>query len=91
MNECNFYDVEEIYSDCTVQILRNSVTGCKSIGWWRNDAPPIGMCADNRFEKMKAAMCDHYCKYADSSGISADELIDNYCPVCPLNNLGGDD
>ena len=30
------YDVEEIYEDCTVQILRNSITGRTSIGWWEN-------------------------------------------------------
>lgn len=32
----NIYDVEEIHRDCTVQILRNSVTGEVSIGWWEN-------------------------------------------------------
>ena len=35
--ETNIYDIEEIYPDCTVQILRNSVTGEISIGWWEND------------------------------------------------------
>ena len=34
--EVNMYDVEEIYDNCTVQILRNSATGEKSVGWWRN-------------------------------------------------------
>ena len=29
------YDEEEIIEGCTVQILRNSVTGEVSIGWWR--------------------------------------------------------
>lgn len=33
----DFYDEEEIIENCTVQILRNSVTGKQSIGWWRND------------------------------------------------------
>ena len=33
----NIYDVEEIYHNCTVQVLRNSFTGAVSIGWWPND------------------------------------------------------
>ena len=28
------YDQEEIHHGCTVQVLRNSVTGAVSIGWW---------------------------------------------------------
>ena len=35
--ETNIYDQEEIHENCTVQILRNSVTGEESIGWWEND------------------------------------------------------
>lgn len=30
------YDQEETFPDCTVQILRNSITGETSIGWWEN-------------------------------------------------------
>ena len=30
----NIYDLEEVHHNCTVQILRNSVTGETSIGWW---------------------------------------------------------
>ena len=30
----NIFDEEEIHHNCTVQILRNSVTGETSIGWW---------------------------------------------------------
>lgn len=30
----NIYDIEEIHHKCTVQVLRNSVTGEVSIGWW---------------------------------------------------------
>ena len=33
----SFYDTEEIYPDCTVQVLSNSKTGDVSVGWWRND------------------------------------------------------
>ena len=36
----NIFDEEEIYENCTVQILRNSVTGEMSIGWWPNSDPP---------------------------------------------------
>lgn len=34
--EINLYDIEETYPNCTVQILRNSVTGDVSVGWVRN-------------------------------------------------------
>lgn len=32
--ETNIYDIEEIHHNCTVQVLRNSVTGDVSVGWW---------------------------------------------------------
>lgn len=35
--ETNIFDQEEIYPNCTVQVLTNTVTGEISIGWWRND------------------------------------------------------
>ena len=35
-----YYDVEEIHHNCTVQVLRNTVTGHISIGWWENDKHP---------------------------------------------------
>lgn len=38
--ETNIYDIEEIHHNCTVQILRNSVTGEQSIGWWPEEQPP---------------------------------------------------
>lgn len=41
--EMNIFDERVIYTDCTVEILRNSVTGQESVGWWRNDNPPKGM------------------------------------------------
>ena len=31
------FDIEEIHQNCTVQILRNSVTGEISLGWWENE------------------------------------------------------
>lgn len=40
--EINAYDKEEIYHDCTVQVLTNTVTGEVSIGWWRNEKKPKG-------------------------------------------------
>lgn len=34
--ETNIYDQEEIYHNCTVQVLRNSVTGDVSrLRWWK--------------------------------------------------------
>lgn len=35
--ETNIYDKEEIYPDCTVQVLTNTATGETSVGWWRNE------------------------------------------------------
>lgn len=32
----NLFDTEEIHSNCTVQILSNSITGQTSVGWWDN-------------------------------------------------------
>lgn len=42
--EMNVFDEEEIYPNCTVQVLRNSVTGEVSVGWWRNES---GVGGDN--------------------------------------------
>lgn len=30
------FDEVETYENCTVQILKNSVTGEISVGWWKN-------------------------------------------------------
>jgi hypothetical protein len=38
----SIFDEREIHLNCTVEILRNSVTGETSIGWWENDHPPVG-------------------------------------------------
>lgn len=35
--ECRIYDKEEVYDNCTVQVLTNTVTGEVSIGWWENE------------------------------------------------------
>lgn len=43
VNEINLFDEEEFHFDCTVHILRNSVTGHVSVGWWDNDNPPATM------------------------------------------------
>lgn len=40
--EINLFDQEEIHTNCTVQIWRNSKTGEESVGWWDNDNPPKG-------------------------------------------------
>lgn len=36
--EPNIYDQEDRHENCTVQILRNGLTGAYSFGWWENDA-----------------------------------------------------
>lgn len=33
----NIYDKEEIFRGCIVQVLRNSVTGDVSVGWWKEE------------------------------------------------------
>lgn len=38
--ESNLFDKEEIYPDCTVQVLTNTLTGETSVGWRENDNPP---------------------------------------------------
>ena len=35
--ETNFFDKEEIFENCTVQVLTNTATGEVSVGWWRNE------------------------------------------------------
>jgi len=39
--ETNMFDKVERYENCTVEVLTNTITGEVSIGWWRNDTPPI--------------------------------------------------
>jgi len=41
--ETNVFDKEEVFEDCTVQVLTNTVTGETSVGWWRNVNPPMGV------------------------------------------------
>lgn len=38
--ETNLFDQEELHTDCTVQVLTNSVTGECSVGWWDNSTQP---------------------------------------------------
>lgn len=33
---CEFYDREDIYENCTVQVLTNTMSGRTSVGWWQN-------------------------------------------------------
>jgi len=35
--DTNLFDEEEIYDNCTVQVLHNSVTDEYSVGWWNNE------------------------------------------------------
>lgn len=44
----DFYDVEETFPDCTVQILRNTETGQISLGWWENGGRRISTPEDLR-------------------------------------------
>ena len=42
--EVSFYDKEETYPNCTVQVLTNTVTGDVSVGWWKNGGAEDGKC-----------------------------------------------
>ena len=35
--ETNIFDIVEEYEDCTVQVLKNSITGETSVGWHKNN------------------------------------------------------
>lgn len=35
-SQIEYFDIEEIHPDCTVQVLKNSETGAISVGWWEN-------------------------------------------------------
>lgn len=35
--EVNLYEEVELHTNCTVQILRNALTGELSVGWWENN------------------------------------------------------
>ena len=41
--ETNIFDKREVFTDCTVEVLTNTVTGEVSVGWWQNSNPPAGM------------------------------------------------
>lgn len=34
------FDREDIYHNCTVQVLTNTVTGEESVGWWKEGEEP---------------------------------------------------
>lgn len=43
MDKDDYFEEEELYPDCTVQILRHKRTGEISVGWWRNGIREILM------------------------------------------------
>lgn len=76
--DCNIYDQVEEISNCTVQILRNSVTGKESVGWKQN--PP----ARWKQEKHGSWMYQHCsgCDYIN-------EKKTKYCPECGSKMVNG--
>lgn len=40
--EVNTFDKEEVFRDCTVQVLTNTATGETSVGWWKHDGDEGG-------------------------------------------------
>lgn len=41
VTETNIFDKEEIYPNCTVQVLTNTTTGEISVGWWVNEESEV--------------------------------------------------
>ena len=41
--ESGLFDTTEVFRNCTVQVLRNTVTGETSVGWGPNDEPPASL------------------------------------------------
>lgn len=37
IGDIDTFDEVELHCDCTVQILKNSMTGEVSVGWWPNN------------------------------------------------------
>lgn len=35
--QTNLYDEREVHENCTVEILKNSITGETSVGWYENE------------------------------------------------------
>ena len=48
--ELNLFDQEEIIYPATVQILRNSITGDESVGWWQGSPEDMGVDAETTDE-----------------------------------------
>lgn len=40
VDSIGFYDEREVYRNCTVEILKNSVTGEVSVGWYKEGEYP---------------------------------------------------
>lgn len=40
--EISVFNKEELFTDCTVQVLVNTFTGQQSVGWWENEKPMFG-------------------------------------------------
>ena len=43
VEKIGIYDIVEEHPNCTVQILRNSITGEETWGWYNNDDPPVAV------------------------------------------------
>ena len=65
----NIFDKEQIYPDCTVQVLTNTVTGESSVGWWENPRKPLRWMVYvgdfNRKEIKAHNIFNHYRFYQD--------------------------
>lgn len=43
VSSSGLFDKREIYPDCTVEVLTNTITGEQSVGWYENSNPPAGV------------------------------------------------
>ena len=73
--ELNIYDIEETHPNCTVQILKNSVTGEKSVGWKDNTSFVCFRCGAK-------LTWESDCTFEDYD-VEGDGFVSSYlCPNC---------
>ena len=84
--ETNLFDIEEVYPNCTVQVLTNSVTGEVSVGWFEN---PSGTWEEsNTYHGFVCCSVCHQC-YVEPEWIT--RLKWGFCPNCGAKMKGAED
>ena len=82
--ETNIFDVEETHYNCTVQVLKNTITGEKSVGWMERES---GKLLVNEFGYESCSVC----RYGLMLFITDENNTlkkPNYCPNCGVRLEG---